>query len=163
MKGTLWMASAAVLLAASGASAQPPGFGQGHGHPVMDGLIHAVMRLELSDAQRSGIHRIMEDAGVRLLEIESADDEQMGFMEYFCSADFSGTGLMELLDGRLERMGRVHSVVSTALDEVHSLLTADQLDELTQMVEEHGRRPGERDHFMVPPGGDMAPPCPGMR
>lgn len=142
MGKTLWIVTAVTLLSASGLWAQPHPAREGVGHPLMGGLFQAVNRLNLSDAQRGDVHRIMEDAESRLLALAEPGEERPEFMEYFCSPGFSSAGLEALLNERLEKMRQANAIVADALGDVRALLSADQIEELSRMFQERHREMG---------------------
>ena len=142
MNSAMWFALAGTLLLPSTGFSQPRGFREGAGHPVLGTVLMAVSLLDLSDAQQAEIDRVVDNARARLEELSAppdADDET-GFMEYFCSREFTARGMESMMNERLDRMRLANGVVAEALAGVHRTLTPAQLDELQSIHGEHRER-----------------------
>lgn len=159
MRRTMWMVAAAVLLSSSVASAQPVGGPGGRdGFPVIGRFMEAIYRLDLSESQRELIRGVIEDMEADLYGIVNREEERPAFMEYFCSSGFSAGEFESMLDERLENMRLANGIIAGALEDIHAILTREQLDELAAMREEHPGRPEDREHHregMAPPPLEM--------
>jgi Spy/CpxP family protein refolding chaperone len=158
----LGITALAVLLLAGTAMAQPPGGwnppgggafetdngpggggpGQGGGNAMeILGRFRMMFReLDLTDSQVDEIHSIVDTAredARAIMEAAGGPEERTPFMEIFTSPVLTAGDLEEVIGQNSEIRDAIQEIILEAIVDVHDVLTAEQLEELASMAEEH--------------------------
>lgn len=118
--------------------------------------------LDLTDDQMEEIQTILTDARddmKALMEDADPPEDRVRFVELFASPTLMVSDLEENLgrDDDLREAGR--DIIFQAIVDLHDVLTAEQLEQLAELVEEHaGAGPGGMGHGMM--GGRGMGPSP---
>ena len=127
------------------------GPGMGGGPPMegeLGGLARVLHVLDLTDSQREEIGTIMEDTGERIQDVrESIEgiDPRRELMELFLQEDISISDARAVFDDIDYIQDQVRNIMLEAFIEIHDVLTADQLEELGRLIEEHSNM--QQFHF----------------
>jgi len=121
-------------------------------------------RLDLTDGQKEQVESILEEARLEIdsiLEEAGSPDGRPRFMELFTAADLTVADLEAAFPATDEVREAIRGVTFGAVVEIHDVLTAEQLEELAAIVEEHAEGCGEGPMTGPGPMGDGMAPCPG--
>lgn len=168
------MATVVLLLCAGTMLAQGPGgFGGMSGGPMMGpegvggpqgglGMEHLerfrmlFRGLDLTGEQVEEIRSIVEEAreeARELLEAARPVEDGETFMDLFTSPTLTVRDLEESMGRMDEVRDQVRGIVLQAIVDVHDVLTAEQLQRLAEMAEEHGPGAGAWHGAGPGPGG----------
>ena len=154
---------------AGGGSQMGPGQGQAEGFG-MEQLARFRMMfrgLDLTEEQmeeiRDIVERTREEAGA-ILEAARPEEDQETFMDMFTSPTLTVRDLEEGMGRMDEVREEVRDLVFQAIVDVHDVLTAEQLEKLAEMAEEHphGMGPGMGGPGMGSDPGPDGPRAHGM-
>ncbi|MBD3276778.1 MAG: periplasmic heavy metal sensor [Candidatus Aegiribacteria sp.] len=177
--GRIGIVFAITLLAATAVFAQGPSGMGGHGGGPTPGRMggHAeggfgmeqlgrfrmmFRGLDLSDSQKEEIRSIVETArdDVRaIVEEAGAPEDRTPFIEIFTQPTLTVSDLEENFGAMDEVREAARDIIMQAIVDVHDVLTAEQLEELASMADEHGlgMGPGPEHGMGMVPGGGPAP------
>jgi len=124
-------------------------------------------QLDLTDAQQAEIETILEETRDEIdaiFEEAGPPEERPRFMELFTATELTVADLEAAFPGSDEVRDAVRALTLSAIVEIHDVLTADQLAELAEIVEEHGAMGPGCGFGMMGHGGMMGrggAPCSG--
>ncbi len=162
---TMIALSAALLMAAGSALAQPPMMGGGGMQPGMPGggmmlqnLMPMLSHGDLSDEQMQRVREIMEHARERIEAIHLGEDREgtrEWLFELFSGASITASQVEDVLNGRLAEIEEINEVVAEAIVEIHGVLTPEQRASIGDCAdcEDDMCHGGQREHAPVPHGG----------
>ena len=147
-KGTVTIATLAIMLFAGTAIAQPDGMGMSNrsmehretgqqrpGAEFFQRIRPMLGILDLSDSQREEIGEIISTAVESMESIREGTEgtsHRDDFIQMFSSSTISAAEVENLLNGRTEVMQEMNSIVAVALVDIHNLLTPEQLSTLAE-------------------------------
>jgi Spy/CpxP family protein refolding chaperone len=98
-------------------------------------------RLELSDAQKSELDRMVDDLQAKHDEIESQRSElRAQFMELLRQDHLEAEQITNLVDSKRPEFEELLSLVAEKIAEFHNMLTPDQRTKLIAEMESHAQR-----------------------
>lgn len=132
-----------------GPGAGGPGMQGGFGMENLAQFRMMFRYIDLTDDQIEEIRSITETARqetMNIMEAAGRPEDHETFIEIFTSSILTVSDLEEVADKRDEAKEAVQDVIFEAIVDVHDVLTAEQLEKLVEMAEEHaggmGRGPG---------------------
>lgn len=148
MKKTIMYASLAALIAGTavtGTAYARGGFGHGFGPGGFgDGSaqVERMIRvLDLDDAQRTEVRRIVDEARPEGRELgDSLRDARARFGELVKSDTLDTAELQSLADAQGDAIAAAMVTRAQVMHEIRGVLTADQLEQLDDLVEKRGQR-----------------------
>jgi len=126
-----------------GEMAQGPGGPGGQGGFGMENLAQFRMlfrNLDLSDEQIEEIRSITQNAReetMAVMESVERPEDRTPLMEIFTSPTLTVRDLEDAVNQNEDLRKEIQGIIFQAMVDVHDVLTADQLEELAVMIEEH--------------------------